>query len=85
MSEVCRFAGIIISIYYDDHGAPHFHARYGEYKAKIYIETLDKVSRNYFPHSQLVVILHWAELHKDELFAAWMSAQNGNKPQKINP
>ena len=27
MPEVCRFYGIVISIYYNDHGPPHFHAR----------------------------------------------------------
>ncbi|MHB1702965.1 MAG: DUF4160 domain-containing protein [bacterium] len=29
MPEISRFFGIIISIFYDDHNPPHFHARYG--------------------------------------------------------
>ncbi len=33
MPELCRFYGIVIQIYYDDHPPPHFHAKYGDYKA----------------------------------------------------
>lgn len=39
MPEISRFFGIIITMYYNDHGLPHFHAKYGEHKAKILIET----------------------------------------------
>ena len=35
MPEICRFYGIIISMFYDDHNPPHFHASYNEYSAKI--------------------------------------------------
>jgi hypothetical protein len=33
MPELCRFFGIIITMFYDDHAPPHFHVRYGEHKA----------------------------------------------------
>jgi hypothetical protein len=26
MPELCRFFGIVIAMYYDDHAPPHFHA-----------------------------------------------------------
>jgi ABC-type phosphate transport system permease subunit len=29
MSEISRFFGIIIAIYFNEHGTPHFHAKYG--------------------------------------------------------
>ena len=29
MPEISRFLGITISIYYKEHGSPHFHAKYG--------------------------------------------------------
>lgn len=38
MSEISRFFGIVISMYYREHFPPHFHARYGEYKAGIKID-----------------------------------------------
>ena len=28
MPEISRFFGIIITIYWKDHGIPHFHAKY---------------------------------------------------------
>ena len=40
MPEIYRFRGIIISMYYDDHNPPHFHARYGGSRAAIEIPTL---------------------------------------------
>ena len=30
MPELCRFLGMIITMYYDDHAPPHFHIRYGD-------------------------------------------------------
>jgi hypothetical protein len=40
MPELCRFFGIIIRMYYNDHGPPHFHAVYGEDEVLIEIDTL---------------------------------------------
>jgi len=37
MPEICRFYGIVIAIYFDEHNPPHFHARYGEYNVSIKI------------------------------------------------
>ena len=43
MPEVCRFNGISIHIYFDDHNPPHFHAVYAEEKAVFRIDTLEKI------------------------------------------
>jgi len=48
MPELCRFYGIIIRMYFDDHAPPHFHAFYGEYQALMNIETL-AVLRGHLP------------------------------------
>lgn len=40
MPEICRFYGIIIRMYYDDHNPPHFHAQYGSDQATVAISTL---------------------------------------------
>ncbi len=37
MPEICRFYGIIIKMFYDDHNPPHFHVTYNEYQAVINI------------------------------------------------
>jgi hypothetical protein len=35
MPEISRFFGIVIRMYFDDHGRPHFHAVYAGMKAKV--------------------------------------------------
>ena len=35
MPEICRFLGIIITMYFNEHNPPHFHARYGDHRAEI--------------------------------------------------
>jgi hypothetical protein len=30
MPEISRFLGIVITMFYNDHGPPHFHAIYGD-------------------------------------------------------
>ncbi len=54
MPEVSRFYGIVIALYYNEHNPPHFHAKYGEYKAEIDIRTLQIQKVNY-----LNVQNHW--------------------------
>ncbi len=44
MPEICRFYGIIIKMFFDDHYPPHFHAIYGEYEALIDIGALAVIS-----------------------------------------
>lgn len=33
MPIISMFYGIVISMYYDEHNPPHFHAYYGDFKA----------------------------------------------------
>jgi Domain of unknown function (DUF4160) len=35
---ISRFFGIVIAMYYDDHGHPHFHARHAGEQAKIRVD-----------------------------------------------
>lgn len=41
MPEISRFLGIVITMFYREHGPPHFHASYGEYN--IVVSILDGV------------------------------------------
>jgi len=34
MPELSRFYGIVVTLNYDDHEPPHFHARYGDRRAR---------------------------------------------------
>lgn len=35
MPEISRFLGIVIGMFFNEHGPPHFHAVYGEYKITV--------------------------------------------------
>lgn len=83
MPEICRFWGIIIAMFADDHNPPHFHIRYGDYQA---IVTIEKgVVKGEIPSSVLKQVFRWMELHKEELMMNWVRLQNGEEVQKINP
>jgi len=84
MPEISRFFGIIISIFYDEHNPPHFHARYGDHKIAIAINTL-QVLEGYLPPRALGLVIEWAYLHKDELLKDWQLAEQNMQPDKIEP
>jgi hypothetical protein len=39
MPEISRFLGIVIGMFFNEHGVPHFHTVYGEHEATIEIES----------------------------------------------
>ena len=75
MPEICRFFGIIITMYADDHNPPHFHARHGDFKAMINIATGDIIEGN-MPRKSLRLIQAWVEIHRDQLMANWNEGQS---------
>jgi Domain of unknown function (DUF4160) len=84
MPELCRFFGIIIRMYYNDHDPPHFHAVYSEDEALIDIDTLSTV-RGELPRRALAMVLEWAVLHREELRRDWELARSGHTPVPIAP
>lgn len=77
MPEICRFFGIIITMYADDHNPPHFHARYGDFRAMIDIVTGDILEGSMHKKS-LRLIQAWVEIHREELMLNWEKGQNEN-------
>ncbi len=41
MPEICRFLGIVITMYCADHAPPHFHVRYEDFRAIVGIDPLE--------------------------------------------
>ena len=74
MPELARFFGIIITMYYHDHTPPPFHVRYGGQKAIVAIDTLAIIDGSLSPRV-LGLVIEWAALHREELRAAWMLAE----------
>lgn len=83
MPEICRFLGILISMMWNDHSPPHFHARYNEYEIVVEIET--GVTTGTFPKRALRLVLEWYEIHKDELLVDWELCRQAQKPKSIAP
>ncbi|HZK88634.1 MAG TPA: DUF4160 domain-containing protein [Stellaceae bacterium] len=84
MPVISAFYGIIIRMFYDEHGPPHFHVAYQGYQAVIDIRTLE-VKIGSLPRRALNLALDWAELHQDELLANWDLIEEGRPLNNINP
>ena len=84
MPEISLFAGIRITMYYDEHNPPHFHADYAGHKALIDIQE-GYVIRGALPNRQLKFVLAWAELHRDELMQNWELARADKPLNAISP
>ena len=84
MPEISRFLGIIITMNYNDHAPPHFHARYGGDQAIIEIETLHVLGGRLSPRVMGLVV-EWALLHRDELLEDWRLARESAPLKRIAP
>jgi hypothetical protein len=84
MPTISRFMGIVIAMFFDDHGPPHFHARHAEGSAKVRVDMVEVIDSN-LPRRQLRLVLAWAELHQDELLENWRLARAGETLREIEP
>ncbi|MCP9448255.1 MAG: DUF4160 domain-containing protein [Nitrospira sp.] len=84
MPEISRFLGIIITMYFNEHNPPHFHARYGDYRAEIAIETLSIMAGS-LPPRVLGLVMEWAALHRQELLEDWELARRQVELKRIPP
>lgn len=84
MPTICRFYGIIIRMYYDDHNPPHFHAIYGKMEAVYRISPLEKV-RGKLSKRAHALVMEWASIHEDALLDDWDAASNHLKLKQIPP
>ena len=75
--------GIVVALYYLDHGPPHFHAKYGEYEITVEIET--GVVDGQFPPRALRHVLEWYDLHVDEVRECWELARRREPLHTIAP
>ena len=83
MPELSRFLGIVIGMFYREHGVPHFHAVYGEHEISVEIETT-RIHGD-FPARALTLVLEWTNLHKSELLENWQLARQGQPLRRIAP
>ena len=63
MPELSRFFGIVIGMFYREHGVPHFHAVYGERRISVEVDTL--TVHGDFPQRAQFLVLEWAGRHRN--------------------
>ena len=84
MPTISTFYGILIQIFWRDHGPPHFHALYAEHEALIDIRTLE-VLQGALPKRALALVLEWASEHRTALMEDWELCRRMQTPKKIEP
>ena len=84
MPEISRFFGVVIAIYYKDHGVPHFHAKYQNFRASFAIEDL-RVLEDRLPPRVTGFVLEWAMEHQQELIEDWNLAKEMKPLKPIAP
>lgn len=84
MPTISMFRGIKITMNWNDHQPPHFHAQYGADKVLISINDIE-VLEGSIPSKQLKMLLGWAAFHQAELLENWELARNKQELFEIEP
>ncbi len=72
MPVIARFYGIVIKMYFREHGTPHFHAVYGEFNGVFAVDTLEMMEGDLPPRAERLV-REWASLYQRELLQMWQT------------
>ena len=70
MPIIARFYGILIKMYFREHGVPHFHALYGDCNGVFEIEKLEMIEGD-LPKRAQKMVKEWADLYRNDLLEMW--------------
>jgi Domain of unknown function (DUF4160) len=84
MPVVSTFFGIVIRMFYQEHGVPHFHAEYQGQQATFTFDG-EALAGTFRSRPALRLIEEWASAHRDELEANWTRARAGEPLERIAP
>jgi len=84
MPRISEFYGVVIAMYFAEHGVPHFHALYAGREASIAIETLEILAGS-LPDRAVRLVREWAGLHRAELMLDWERARSDQPLEPIAP
>lgn len=70
MPIIARFYGILIKMYFKEHGIPHFHALYGEYNGVFELATLEMIEGD-LPLRAVKMIKEWTTMYQKDLLEMW--------------
>lgn len=74
MPIIARFYGIVIKMYFKEHGIPHFHAIYGEYNGVFALDTLEMIEGD-LPGRAVGMIREWGMRYKTDLLHMWSTQE----------
>lgn len=84
MPIISAFFGILIRMFYKDHGPPHFHAEYQGQHAKFGLDGRMIVG-DIRSKTALRLIREWAALHERELADNWRRMETNRTLERIEP
>jgi hypothetical protein len=84
MPELCRFLGISIRMYFNDHEPPHFHVQYNDFRAVFLIADLSLID-GFLPPRIVALVLEWANQHRFELAMNWREMRETGTFKRIEP
>lgn len=84
MPIISAFFGIVIRMFWKEHGVPHFHAQYGDDQVVIGIDPLAVIAGSLQPRA-LALVMEWASQHQAELLSNWELCRENQHPHKIAP
>jgi hypothetical protein len=83
MPTISLFYGIKITMNYNDHSPPHFHAEYQDYE--VFVEISSGAVTGTMPRRALNLIWAWLDTHQAELLENWQQARNREALNWIEP
>lgn len=79
MPIIARFYGILIKMYFKEHGVPHFHAIYGEYNGVFNLKTLEMIEGD-MPARATKMVKDWAKKYNNDLMEMWKTQKYRQLP-----
>ena len=83
MPELCRFYGIIIRMFYDEHEQPHFHAAYQGKVVQIGIDPL-MIMRGRLHRRAIGLIMEWATARSAHCWRTGSACAARNRQRRLN-
>lgn len=84
MPVVATFFGIVIRMFYQEHGVPHFHAEYQGQQATFRFDG-QVLAGSLQSRTALRLIREWSLAHRIELSANWDRIEKGEPIERIAP
>lgn len=78
------FYGIVVTMYFEDHGPPHIHVRYGGEKAVVAIAD-GGITKEHLPPRAACLVREWVALRHAELEKNWELAHAGLDLVAVEP